>query len=108
MYNTYGYDMRNVPVYGAQGDERFGFGPLSAGLLGLGVGALGGSLLDGPGYGGFGPGYGGFGPGYGAGYGYGAGFGPGYGGFGPRPRPGYGYGYGLRPRPGYGYGGFGF
>ncbi|WP_100407979.1 hypothetical protein [Bacillus solitudinis] len=72
-------------------DTRFGYGaisPLSAGLLGAGIGFLGGSLLTGPGYGYGYPVYGGYG-----GYGYGY----------PRPRPSFGY-----PGIGLGYGGYGF
>lgn len=88
-----------LTMYGQQPfhmiDQRTsGFGPLTAGLIGAGLGYLGGEILDGPDRPGFG---GGYGPGFGGGYGV-PGYGPGFGGgFGT---PGYGLGYGS--------GGFGF
>ena len=101
MYE-YGY-MSNAPVYhpdmqrhGPPGDG--GISPLTAGLLGVGFGLLGGSLIAG------GPS---FGPGYGP-PGYGPIYGPPYGPYGP----GYGYGSGFDPYggypPGYGFGPYGY
>ena len=97
MYR-YGYGLtRNRLVQPRRIGAGFGgFGPLTAGLLGAGIGYLGGELLDGPDYGGYG--YPGVGPGYGGGYpGVGAGYGLGF--------PGAGYGYG--PVGGLGYPGVG-
>ncbi|MFD1851530.1 hypothetical protein [Oceanobacillus bengalensis] len=88
----HGYN-NNAPInhVGPQGfDHRsWGITPLTAGLIGAGLGFIGGELFDGPGFGpGPGPGYG-YGPGPWYGYGPGYGFGPGFG-----PYPAYGYGYG--------------
>ncbi|WP_245831821.1 hypothetical protein [Oceanobacillus senegalensis] len=91
---------KNIPMnYGIPQRSAPGFGitPLTAGLIGAGLGFIGGELFDqhhhypiyGPGFGGFyGPGFGGYGPGFYPGAGYG-GYGPGYGHHG---YPG-GYGY---------------
>ena len=89
----------NIPMYqvppqrfGPVGAGFAGISPLTAGLIGAGLGFIGGELLDnGPGYGGgFGPGFGGYGPGFG-------GYGPGFGGFGPGyvGYEGFGPGYGA-------------
>lgn len=84
----YGYYGPMVPDYRGQYDERFipVLAPLTAGLIGLGIGYLGAEFVNRPGccfYPPYGPGPG-F-PGYGyPGYGFGAGpgVGPGFGGYG--------------------------
>lgn len=84
-----------------------GIGPLTAGLIGAGLGYLGGEILDGP-DGGYGyPGAQGFG-GYGyqgtPGYGYQGS--PGYGGYGYQGSPGFGE-FGYQGATGFGgYSGF--
>ncbi len=72
---------RNGGPYGYEYGSGEFIAPLTAGLIGAGLGFIGGGLLAGrpPGFG-YGPG-----PFYGPGYGYGPGFYP-YGGYGP-----YGY-----------------
>lgn len=87
------YEFRNdMPMYSPNSEEyRFiGIAPLTAGLIGAGIGFIGGSLFSGPPPGPiFGPFYGpvyapGFSPSFYGGYPV---YGPGY-----YPPPGYGYG----------------
>ncbi|WP_280772085.1 hypothetical protein [Salipaludibacillus daqingensis] len=118
------YQHGYYPSHMRGSDERFS--PLTAGLIGVGLGYLGGGLLNhhhhhpsgyGPGHPGYGPGYGsggGFGPGQGGyGPGFGGGFSPGQGyGGGPWQSPGYGDEFGYGPNqgfePGYGSGFWGY
>lgn len=88
----------NIPMYPVPA-ERFnhgndGISPLTAGLIGAGLGFIGAQIFEQPGYGGYGPWYGGSGF-----TGYGPTYGPMFGGYGYNNVPGYytGGGYPYYP-----------